>query len=165
MLSMRTVTVLTIAVSALDALSACSGSDSSGDKKPSANTSSATDKITPSDTPTKTPVKTKDCTANVQLSGAIKASWSGEATTSTGGYEKNASYTTSKAGVTVAVLSAAKMRATPIVAKGGVTYTAQPKSGVVKVDKKGGGGEVDAKATVLKDGKIKTVNVKATFDC
>ena len=112
------------------------------------------------------PVKTKNCTANVQLAGAVRASWSGEATTSTGGYDKNASYTTSKDGVTVAVLPAAKkMRATPIVTKGGVTYTVQPKSGVVKVDKKGGGAEVDAKATVLKDGKIKTVNVQATFDC
>lgn len=110
--------------------------------------------------------KTKNCTANVQLAGAVRASWSREATTSTGGYEKNASYTTSKDGVTVAVLSAAKkMRATPIVTKDGVTYTVQPKSGVVKADKKGGGAEVDAKATVLEDGKIKTVNVKATFDC
>lgn len=164
MLSIRNVTTSLAAITALVALSGCSGDDSSPES--SNNESEATGRVTPSETPTKRPVRESDCQADVELTGAIKASWSGEATAKRGGYEKFTSYTTSNGDVTVSVLPAAKgVPATPVVTKGGETFTVQPKTGKVKVDKKGGGAEIDAKAVRTTGGKTRTVAIKATFDC
>ncbi|MEP9364089.1 hypothetical protein ABLE68_14060 [Nocardioides sp. CN2-186] len=110
--------------------------------------------------------KTSDCTADVTLTGDVKATWSGEATSATS-KGRGASYSTSSkdSATTVSVLPKEQdFPATVTVSADGATYTSQTGDGI-KADKKGTGATADADAVTLVDGKQKTVHVVAEFDC
>lgn len=153
----RNVLAVTAVCALLGPLTACSGSDS--DDPSSASSSSPGTGVTGRE-------KTSECTADVTLTGEVKASWSGPATTAKS-KGRGASYsTTSKDGSTsVSVLPKQKgFPATATVTSDGATYTAQSGKGT-KADPKGKGATVDSDAVVLADGKQKTVHVVAQFDC
>ena len=140
------------AVLAVSGLAACGGSEGSGsDGK--GDTASAPESQAP-------------CTADVELTGAVRKSWSGDGYVNTGG-DKQAFYKTSKGKKSVSIIPGQDDQpATPIVAAKGLTFTVQPGEGTVDVDPDGGGAKVDADAvTTTKKGKTVTVHVVADFDC
>jgi len=146
------VTVLCLA----SALSACSGEDSKGDAAtPSARSSAAQ------------PAKQTDCTAKVDLTGDVRASFEGKGfaiTQSTSG--PPAFYQAAGKGFSISLYAEGngfKDASAVVTAKKKVTYTTQPGSGDVEVDASGKGGQVDADAAGIKPGSL--VHVKASFDC
>ena len=162
----RNVLAVTALCTLLGPLSACSGSDSDGPSSSSSASSSGSSSASPSGTGVTDREKKSGCTATVELTGAVEASWSGKATAAKS-KGRGVSYSTSSkdGSTTVAVLPKQKtIPATPVVTADGTSYTAQSGKGT-SADPKGKGATVDADAVVLVDGKQKTVHVVAEFDC
>ena len=152
----RKVLAVTALCALLGPITACSSSDSDASDASSSPTPAApTWKET-----------TAPCTANVKLTGAVKAAWTGEATTAQGD-GRGASYTSTNADGSISVTILPKqgdIPAAPIVTADGVTYSAQDGKGT-KADPKGKQASTDADAVVLEDGKTKKVHVVAKFTC
>ncbi|MEO9322556.1 hypothetical protein ABFT23_03645 [Nocardioides sp. C4-1] len=111
----------------------------------------------------------EDCDAEVTLSGAVEASWSGNGTVSTaesGGVAPPASYQTSKDGMVLTLLSTGNGFDAPsvlLLISDTESYTVTPGEGSVEVAEDGSGATVDAPAGMI--GTTDSVDVQATFDC
>lgn len=105
------------------------------------------------------------CTATVEITGDVEASWEGGADLTEGG--GGVTYSTANDDANVLVNSAVKKQqpAGLTVAIAGDIFQAKPGAKGIDADPKGSGAEVDTKVT----GKIKkkpaTLNVVATFEC
>jgi hypothetical protein len=138
---------------AVGALSSCSGDNGGGngaDGSDSPPTSAST-------------VEARNgCTADVEITGALRQSWSGKAFSITENQRGPVQYSTTKGKLTLAVLGAEgdfDALANLTTPKG--IYTSQ--GGTVEADDKGGGAKVDADATGVGAGK--GIHVTASFDC
>lgn len=136
---------------AMSVLSSCSGDDTPESAGKSASPSS-----------TSTVEARNGCTADVELTGAVKKKWSGDAFSITENQSGPVQFRTVKGKFSLVVFGAddafdaLASLSTP---KGG--YTTQ--GGKVEVDDKNGGAEIDADATP--SGAGKSVHITASFDC
>lgn len=138
-------------------LTGCSGDD--GDDKPDADASTASDAA---EAPPAAQVR-KGCTAEVEMTGAVTASWSGKATVRRGQGAPTA-YTAEDGKMRVtAYASAEGFDATANFTGPGGTFTTPLDSDEgLDLDAKGSGGTVDADVVGLQDAKG---HLTATFDC
>jgi hypothetical protein len=155
MTTTRKVLAVTALCALLGSFSACSSSDDDPGEEAAASSPAPTWSET-----------TADCTADVKLTGAVKASWSGPAMTAAGdGREARYTSTSEDESITVDVLpQEGDVPAAPVVSADGVTYSAQTGKGT-KANADGGGATVKANAVAMVNGKTKTVHVDAKFTC
>lgn len=146
------------------ALTACGG-DGGGDNG-DGNGGGNGDTVDGGDLPA---LQGEDCDAEVTLTGAVEAEWSGNGTVSTtesGGVAPPASYQTSNDGMVLTLLSTGNGFDTPsvlLMVSDTESYAVTPGEGTVEIADDGSGATIDAPATMI--GTTDSVDVTASFDC
>ncbi|MCW2791873.1 MAG: hypothetical protein JWO76_971 [Nocardioides sp.] len=138
-----------VTVFALGALSSCSSDDGDADSPEASPTANST-------------VESRNaCTADVEVTGAVEKSWSGDASSITENRSGPVQYFATKGKVTLQVLAAeGDFDAIATLTTPRASYTSQ--GGTVEADDKGAGAKVDADATATKG---KPVHITASIDC